>query len=231
MTHAVIQDYLSELIGADDSAATSAMPAAPPAASPAAATMAATATAMAPATVPPPVPAALAAVAPSPLASVLAMVAEEPATPARRAHERATSWLRFRVASQHFAVEVLKVQEVLRVPEVVPVRGAPDCVSGLMNMRGQLVAIIDLARRLALPPAPPPAPEEARVVVLEENGVCLGLAVDAVADVAAVTDAAIETIHGPLLGAAGDILRGIARLDGAAIVLLDAGALLESRDS
>lgn len=210
MSQALVEDYLSELIAAPAPA-----PSAP--ASPAA-----------PATPPPPVTPAPAL--PAALLRELAPTAPtEPDPPHRRAHERSSRWLRFRACGQPFAVEVLKVQEVLRVPEIVPVRGAPDTILGLMNLRGQLVAVLDLARRLALPPAGATTREEdARVVVLEEHGLCLGVYVDAVADVVTLTDAAIETVDGPLLGAAGDILRGVARLDGGTVVLLDARAVLDA---
>lgn len=227
MSHAAIEDYLSELMTADAPAATAlptALPAAVPAAPPMPPMPTAPATPVAPAPAPPPAhPPALSAF----LREATAAAADAK-VPARRAHERSSRWLRFRVGGQPFAVEVLKVQEVLRVPEIVPVRGAPDAVVGLMNLRGQLVAVLDLATRLALPPAArAERAEDARVVVLEEHGHCLGVHVDAVADVVTLTDAAIETVDGPLLGAAGDILRGVARVEGSTVVLLDARAVLE----
>lgn len=150
-----------------------------------------------------------------------------PPTERRRRHgDQVVAWLRFRVRRQAFAVEVLRIQEVLRVPEIVPVRGAPPAIAGLMNLRGQLVAVMDLAQRLDLDGEVTAAPEDARVVVLESGGNCLGLRVDAVADVASIVDDRIERVDGPLLGAAGPLLRGVCRIDGSTTVLLDHAALL-----
>lgn len=211
MNPALVEDYLAELIAARPA------PAAP---TPVPVPM--------PAPVPMPVREAEPPPAPPPRTAAADVPGEEAPAPRRRAHERTSTWLRLLVNGQPFAVEVLKVQEVLRVPEIVPVRGAPAYVLGLMNMRGQLVAVLDLACRLALPPRRSHArPEEARIVVLEENGSCLGLRVDAVADVVALADSVIEKIDGPLLSGDGELLRGVARVDEVATVLLDAHALLD----
>lgn len=142
----------------------------------------------------------------------------------RRASDRVTTWLRFSLGEQHFAVEVLKVQEVLRVPEILPLRGAAKAMIGLMNLRGQIVPVLDLAMRLGLPKQVPT--ESSRVIVLEENGDTLGLLVRAVADVLAINDAAVEHLNGPLAVEGADVTCGIARRERGVTVLLDAKRLL-----
>jgi purine-binding chemotaxis protein CheW len=56
----------------------------------------------------------------------------------------------FRVATLEFGVEVMKVQEVLRAQSMTVVPLAPDAISGLVNLRGQIVTAIDMRRRLGL---------------------------------------------------------------------------------
>lgn len=142
----------------------------------------------------------------------------------RRADERFTSWLRFEVSGQPFAVEVLKVQEVMRLPDILPLRGTPAWMLGMMNLRGQIVPVTDLAVRLGLQPRERGA--AARVIVLEQRGEAMGLLVDAVADVHPVSDAMVEGLQGPLAGPEAVVIRGISRRGGLTVTLLDADVLL-----
>jgi purine-binding chemotaxis protein CheW len=133
-------------------------------------------------------------------------------------------WLCFLLSGQAYAVEVQKVQEVVRVPDIAPVAGAGGDTIGVMNLRGQIVQVISLRQRLGFGAAAPSA--EQRVVVLEEDGLILGLLVDAVAEVfAAAADAMNETglVHGALPA---DWFRGLLRRGPDLVVALDASRLL-----
>jgi purine-binding chemotaxis protein CheW len=143
-----------------------------------------------------------------------------PPVPVEKFHR----WLRFQMAGQSYAVELLKVQEVQRVPDVLPVRGAAPHVVGVMNLRGQIVQVISLRQRLSLGACA--GATERRVVVLEQDGTVLGLLVDAVAEVfAANADAINETglVHGALPA---DWFRGLLRRGNDLVVALDASRLL-----
>lgn len=151
----------------------------------------------------------------------------EPALPPerrRRAEDRVSSWLRFNLARQCFAVEVLKVQEVLRVPQILPVRGTDEATLGVMNLRGQIVPVMDLAVRLGFSPTEPN--EASRVVVLEEKGETLGLLVASVADVLNLSEGRMERISGTPSLVAADVVRGVSRRDGQIVIMLDASRLL-----
>ncbi len=173
--------------------------------------------------------------APTPSAAIQALLPPSEPSPAhgdpapppdqrRRAEDRITSWLRFNLARQCFAVEVLKVQEVLRVPHILPVRGTGEATLGVMNLRGQIVPVMDLAIRLGFSPTEPN--EASRVIVLEENGETLGLLVASVADVLNLSDSRMERISGTPSLVAADVLRGISRRDGQIVIMLDASRLL-----
>jgi purine-binding chemotaxis protein CheW len=90
-------------------------------------------------------------------------------------------WLCFLLESQLYAVKVIDVQEVLRVPDIAPVAGAAEELVGVINLRGQIVPVLDLRRRLGLGAGNESA--QRRIVVLERQGESLGLLVDAVAEV------------------------------------------------
>lgn len=142
----------------------------------------------------------------------------------RRAADKQTRWLRFQVATQSYAVEVLKVQEVLRMSDIVPLRGSAPALVGVMNLRGQIVPVMELATWLGAPRAERDL--LTRIVVLEENGEALGLVVANVAEVVSVADSAIEPSESIRAGAPVQALRGVTRHAGELTVLLDATKLL-----
>ncbi|HEX5755780.1 MAG TPA: chemotaxis protein CheW [Arenimonas sp.] len=142
----------------------------------------------------------------------------------RRAEDVIKRWLRFTLADQSYAVEVLKVQEVMRVPDVLPLRGADPSVLGVMNLRGQIVPVVDMGQRL-LAPAVDVTPLS-RVIVLEQDGEAMGILVSTVAEVMAISEASIEHPSSLQCGSACESLTGVCRQNGHLTILLDAGKLL-----
>ena len=143
----------------------------------------------------------------------------------RRASERTTRWLRLRCGAQPYALELLKVQEVVLPVPLLPLRGTPPATLGIMNLRGQVVPVIDLGIRLGGVPVEDDA--LTRIVVLEEEGEALGLKVSAVEDVANLTDSQIEPPDtARICQISNDLFRGVARLGATPMILLDASVLL-----
>ncbi|WP_296281153.1 chemotaxis protein CheW [Pseudoxanthomonas sp.] len=144
----------------------------------------------------------------------------------RRATERKTRWLRLRCDQQHYALELLKVQEVVRPATLLPLRGAAPHMLGVMNLRGQVVPVIDLGLYLGRRSIEVDA--VTRIVVLEEHGETLGLRVTAVEDVANLADQQIESPDNARVGRmANPLFRGVARLNACAVILLDASRILQ----
>lgn len=144
----------------------------------------------------------------------------------RRSTERKTRWLRLRCDQQHYALELLKVQEVVRPATLLPLRGAAPHMLGVMNLRGQVVPVIDLG--LYLGRRAVDVDVTTRIVVLEEHGEILGLRVTAVEDVANLTDQQIESPDNARVGRMSNpLFRGVARLNECAVILLDASRILQ----
>jgi purine-binding chemotaxis protein CheW len=139
--------------------------------------------------------------------------------------ERINRWLRFQMQGQSYAVELLKVQEVQRVPDIMPVRGAARHVIGVMNLRGQVIAVIDLGLCLGL--ALEPQTEASRVIVLETQEETVGLLVSAVAEVISLSERAIENPISSIPTLPREALIGMARHSGGMSVLLDATVFLK----
>jgi purine-binding chemotaxis protein CheW len=118
-----------------------------------------------------------------------------------------------------FGVELKGVQEVIRSLDVTQVPLAPDVVSGLINLRGQIVTAVDLRRRLGLPPRPADA-LVMNVVVRSEDG-AVSLLVDEIGDVVEVEDATFEPAPETLRGAVRDIILGVHKLKGQLLHVMD----------
>ncbi|WP_434991126.1 chemotaxis protein CheW [Xanthomonas melonis] len=143
----------------------------------------------------------------------------------RRASERSSRWLRLRCGEQTYALELLKVQEVVLPVPLLPLRGTPSAMLGIMNLRGQVVPVIDLGIHLGSSPVDMDL--QTRVVVLEENGETMGLRVSAVEDVTSLTDQQIEPPdNARLCRISNNLFRGVARLSHQPMILLDATQLL-----
>ncbi|MGN5553713.1 chemotaxis protein CheW [Xanthomonas citri pv. mangiferaeindicae] len=179
----------------------------------------------APALPPRAAPAPARAPAPTGLQALLAPGQADKIHAERRASERSTRWLRLRCGEQTYALELLKVQEVVLPVPLLPLRGTPSAMLGIMNLRGQVVPVIDLGIHLGSSPVDMDL--QTRVVVLEENGETMGLRVSAVEDVTSLTDQQIEPPdNARLCRIYNNLFRGVARLGHQPMILLDATHLL-----
>ncbi|CAH0259351.1 chemotaxis protein CheW [Stenotrophomonas lactitubi] len=151
--------------------------------------------------------------------------ASSPHPQSRRAGERTSRWLRLRCGTQAYALELLKVQEVVLPVPLLPLRGTAPEMLGIMNLRGQVVPVMDLGLHLGAASAEDDA--QTRIVVLEENGETLGLRVSAVEDVANLTDSQIEPPDtARICQISNELFRGVARISQRPMILLDATQLL-----
>lgn len=132
-------------------------------------------------------------------------------------------WLRVAIGEDRYAVELLRVQEVVRVQPLIAMRGAASSLLGVMNLRGRVVPVHDLGKWLRCGRVVPD--ERARIVVLEYQDELVGLLVAAVTDVATLDAAQVEP---PTPGTRDRTGLGIARTPGAPpTVLLDARAVFD----
>jgi len=118
-----------------------------------------------------------------------------------------------------FGVELKGVQEVIRSLEMTKVPLAPGVVSGLINLRGQIVTAVDLRRRLELDPAPP-GMLAMNVVVRSDDG-AVRLLVDEIGDVVEGTETTFEPPPETLRGSVRAMILGVHKLNGQLMHVLD----------
>ena len=131
----------------------------------------------------------------------------------------------FFVDGYYFGLEVRRVQEIIRYQEMTHVPLAPPVVSGLINLRGQIVTAIDLRRRLELKDRPADQ-RPVNVVVQTEDG-AVSLLVDDIGDVMEVSEKLFERPPETLKGIARELIRGAYKLESQLLLLLDAEKVLK----
>jgi purine-binding chemotaxis protein CheW len=132
---------------------------------------------------------------------------------------QAKQYCTFHLEKFLFGVEVLRVQEVIRTLEFTRVPLAPSVISGLINLRGQIVTAIDLRRRLDLSPRP----ENLRPmnVVIDTGEGAVSLLVDTIGAVISVQEGDFEKPPETLTGTARELILGAYKLKDRLLLALD----------
>ncbi len=136
----------------------------------------------------------------------------------------------FFLDDQMFGLDVLRVQEINRIPQLTPVPLAPPAVRGLINLRGQIVTAIDLRERLGFPPLDPatryPAFHPVNIIIPSDDGP-VSFLVDEVGDVIDVDDRDFEPPPATLDPAAKAYTRGVYKLPDRLLLVLEIEPILQ----
>lgn len=125
----------------------------------------------------------------------------------------------FYLDEQCYGVDVLRIQEVICEQPVTKVPLAHSVVSGIINLRGQIVTALDLRKRLELPPAPSGSPQVN--VVLQTDDGAVSLLVDKIGDILEVSQSQYQTPPETLQGSVRGVIRGVYKLPDELLVVLD----------
>ena len=147
-----------------------------------------------------------------------------PAQQQRAAAEATEHLATFYLAREEYGVDVKQVQEIRRVAEITSVPRAPEFVRGVINLRGRILPVLDLRRRLALGEVV--VDRDSRIVVVRVKDRLLGLLVDGASQVLKVPVSQIEAAPEEVVQKGGDYIRGVAKLADRLIILVDLERLL-----
>ena len=127
----------------------------------------------------------------------------------------------FRLRDEEFGVEIGSVREITKVADISHIPNAPSFIQGVTNLRGQVMAVIDLAKQFGLAPQEN-LPESARIVVTAVNGQTVGMLVDEVPEVLKIPEENIEPTPELIqTEIRKDYIKGVGKLENRLIILLD----------
>ena len=143
-------------------------------------------------------------------------------------NDEVVQWVTFRLSDETYGINVMQVQEVLRVSEIAPVPGAPHYVLGIINLRGNVVTVVDTRIRLGLPTSE--MTDSTRIVIIEGEKHVVGILVDCVAEV--VDLAASEMESAPNVGneESARYIQGVASRGDELLILVDLNKLLTDEE-
>lgn len=131
----------------------------------------------------------------------------------------------FQVGRETYGVPITSLHEIVRVPEITAVPDAPDYMEGVINLRGKIVSVIDLRKRLGEKHVKPG--RRNRILVVDHNGRLSGLIVDSASEVVKIPASDVEPSPASLHQGGLNCVTGLAKYHGRLIVLLDMTKLLD----
>ncbi len=157
------------------------------------------------------------------LTSAEAFVTQEPRS------ARMAELLAFWMADEEYAIDIVQIQEIIKVPLVTEVPRAPRGILGIVSLRGTIVPILDL--RVALHLGNQSPSNYSRVLVLRGDGDPLGLLVDRVSSVVRIEREAIEPVPRTMQREATDLLAGVGRIGERLLIVLELANLLSMTEA
>ncbi len=130
----------------------------------------------------------------------------------------------FELANEVYGVDISRVQEIIRMTTITRLPRAPEFVEGVINLRGKVIPVVDLQNRFGLQQGE--RTKASRIVVVDVGDHTIGMVVDAVSEVLRVPADAVEPPSPVVTTIESDYIRGIAKLEGRLIILLDLDKVL-----
>jgi purine-binding chemotaxis protein CheW len=150
----------------------------------------------------------------------------------RAGSEEQQQYLTFRVGEETFAIGILAIKEIIEYASLTAVPMMPDCVRGVINLRGRVVPVIDLAVRFGKDATVPGRRTCIVIVEVDSDGEHqdIGIVVDAVNQVLEIPDEEIEPAPGFGTKLRPDFIAGMGKVDGEFVIILSVNQVLSIED-
>jgi purine-binding chemotaxis protein CheW len=134
----------------------------------------------------------------------------------------------FLIGQEQFGVDILLVQEIIRMTPITPIPNAPGFIEGVINLRGHIIPVIDLRTRLHLPSLAKEHKENTRILIINLQDRVTGYIVDSVSKVLKIS---AQTIEPPpeivVAGLKSQYIHGVCKLEDRLLILLDFRKILQ----
>lgn len=132
----------------------------------------------------------------------------------------------FKLGTEEFGVDILKVQEINKMMNITKIPNAPAFIEGVINLRGKIIPIVDLRKRLGF--REKPYDKSTRIIVVELEGLVLGFIVDSVSEVLRIPANTIEPPPSMVAGIESEYIEGVGKLDDRLLILLELKKIFSS---
>jgi purine-binding chemotaxis protein CheW len=135
----------------------------------------------------------------------------------------------FSIGAELFGVPISAVQEIVRVPAITQIPHSPDFIEGIINLRGRVITVVDMRRRLGHKPAAGNEREKkSRILVVEADRKLIGVIVDEVHEVLKLAGDRIEPAPPMAANLTNQYINGVGKLEDNLLILIDIKKLLSN---
>lgn len=133
----------------------------------------------------------------------------------------------FKIGAEEFGINILEVQEIIRMVEITSVPQTPDYVEGVINLRGKVIPVVDLRKRLSMETQQ--RDHNTRIVVVDVDNEIMGLIVDSVSEVLRIPAGSIEPAPEIITGMDAEYIKGVVKLEEKLLMSLDLSKIVDPR--
>ena len=137
-------------------------------------------------------------------------------------------FLEFSLGEENFAIPLLQVRELISIPETTPIPNAPSYFLGIMNLRGQVISVVDLRKKMNI--TEKQNNQETAVIIIEINGINMGVVVDSINKVLAVRREDFQDVPEIESQLNAEFIQGIFKQEHGLVVLMNLEKVLNLND-
>ena len=139
-----------------------------------------------------------------------------------------TQFVNFRIDDRDYAIDIKKIVEIIYYRPATPLPQAPDFIEGVVDLRGTVIPILDLKKRLEMASVRAAAPNH--ILIMRINDKTIGAVVDEVKQVLRLKESQIQSPQNTVSGSGSKYLRGVTRLDDRLVFILSVDSLLSGEE-
>lgn len=134
----------------------------------------------------------------------------------------------FHIENEIFALHIQNIREINKMVDITRVPNTPHFIRGVINLRGRVIPVVDLRKKLNLPTKE--NTKDTRIIIIENNNITVGFVVDAVSEVLRIDSSFTEAPPATFAGVESDYISSIAKLEDRLVTLLDLDAVLAKNE-
>ena len=136
----------------------------------------------------------------------------------------------FQLGGEEFGVEIMAVQEIIKMPAITAIPQAPEYVAGVINLRGRIIVVVNLSKKFNILSSE--KNKEYKVIVVELENQVIGMMVDSVSEVLRIPNTNVDPAPGMVAsGSSSNYIQGVGKLEDRLLILLDLRNVLSDHET
>lgn len=139
-----------------------------------------------------------------------------------------SSLVTFRLGSGEYAIDIMQAKEIIKMEKITLIPNSPSYIEGVINLRGNIIPIIDLKKRFLLEDSE--GEKNSGIIIVKIDDIDMGIIIDSVSKVVSMSNSDIQPTPPVFLGIGQKYIKGVGKLDDKLLVILDLARLFTSDD-